>query len=92
VWTTGEMLSMPLLGSMIAVRAGPGSQGRYMGLFTFSFSISMILGPMIGTAVYSTYGPAMLWYGCGVAGVLLSVAFSFLSRSLENERNATPLR
>jgi len=86
VWTTGEMLSMPLLGSLIAIRAGPGSQGRYMGLFTFSFSLSMIFGPMIGTAVYSTYGPSALWYGCGVAGLLLSVSFSFLSRSLEDNK------
>jgi predicted MFS family arabinose efflux permease len=83
VWTTGEMLSMPLLGSMIAVRAGAGSQGRYIGLFTFSFSISMIIGPMIGTAVYGTYGPAVLWYGCGALGLLLSVSFFFLSRSME---------
>jgi predicted MFS family arabinose efflux permease len=90
VWTTGEMLSMPLLGSMIAVRAGPGSQGRYMGLFTFSFSVSMIIGPMIGTAVYGTYGPAVLWFGCGVLGLLLTVAFSLLSRLLENEKNETP--
>ena len=86
VWTTGEMLSMPLLGSLIAIRAGPGSQGRYMGLFTFSFSLSMIFGPMIGTAVYSMYGPTALWYGCGVAGLLLSVAFKFLSRALEAEK------
>lgn len=91
VWTTGEMLSMPLLGSLIAVRAGPGSQGRYMGLFTFSFSLSMIIGPMVGTAVYDAYGPAALWYGCGVLGLLLTVAFSLLSSSLENEKRETLL-
>jgi predicted MFS family arabinose efflux permease len=87
VWTTGEMLSMPLLGSLIAIRAGPGSQGRYMGLFTFSFSLSMIIGPMIGTAVYGKYGPDVLWFGCGIAGLLLTVFFTFLSRNLEVYRN-----
>lgn len=86
VWTTGEMLSMPLLGSLIAIRAGPGSQGRYMGLFTFSFSLSIILGPLIGTAVYGTYGPDVLWFGCGIMGLLLSIAFTLLSRSLEDEK------
>lgn len=87
VWTLGEMLSMPLIGSFIAVRAGPGSQGRYMGLFSFSFSLSMILGPLIGTAVYGKYGPDILWYSCGVAGLLISLAFSLLSRALEADKN-----
>lgn len=85
IWTTGEMLSMPLLGSLMAIRAGPGSQGRYMGLFTFSFSFSMILGPMIGTAVYGTYGPDVLWFGCGIAGLVLFLAFTLLSRLLDDE-------
>ncbi len=88
VWTTGEMLSMPLLGSLIAIRAGPGSQGRYMGLFAFSFSLSMIVGPAIGTAVYGSYGPSTLWFGCGVLGLLIFMAFSFLSRALEADKTA----
>jgi predicted MFS family arabinose efflux permease len=89
VWTLGEMLSMPLLGSFIAIRAGAGSHGRYMGLFTFSFSLSMILGPMIGTTVYGTYGPNTLWFGCGVAGLLICVAFLLLSSSLEDKKKQT---
>jgi predicted MFS family arabinose efflux permease len=80
VWTVGEMLSMPLLGSLIALRAGPGSQGRYMGLFSFAFSISMIFGPIVGTGVYSRFGPTALWYGCGIVGLVLCVVFSLLGR------------
>lgn len=86
VWTTGEMLSMPLLVSLIAIRAGPGSQGRYMGLFTFSFSLSWIVGPAIGTAVYGSHGPSTLWFGCGVAGLLLSASFTLLSPVLETKK------
>ena len=80
VWTLGEMLSMPLLGSLIAQRAGPGSQGRYMGLFSFAFSLSMIFGPIAGTGVYSRYGPSILWYSCGIVGLVLCVIFLFLGR------------
>lgn len=82
VWTFGEMLSMPLLGSLIALRAGQNSLGRYMGLFAFAFSFSMIIGPAIGTAVYSHLGPTALWLGCGAVGCFLTAAFSLLSRSL----------
>ena len=83
VWTFGEMLSMPLLGALIAVRAGPGSQGRYMGLFSFAFSLSMIISPIVGTTVYGKLGPDILWYGCGVLGFLLCGSFSLLSRRLD---------
>jgi len=85
VWTFGEMLSMPLLGSLIATRAGPGSIGRYMGLFSFAFSLSMIVGPVLGTSVYGRFGPTALWLGCGVTGCILFGAFSLLSRSLAAE-------
>jgi predicted MFS family arabinose efflux permease len=85
VWTFGEMLSMPLLGSLIANRAGPESLGRYMGLFSFAFSLSMIVGPVIGTTVYGRFGPSTLWFGCGVTGCLLYGAFSLLGRSLVAE-------
>jgi len=85
IWTFGEMLSMPLMGALIAVRAGPGSQGRYMGLISTAYALSMILGPLVGTAVYGHFGPAVLWYGCGAAGVFLCGAFLLLSRSLSAE-------
>ncbi|MBN1222863.1 MAG: hypothetical protein JXB23_06410, partial [Candidatus Aminicenantes bacterium] len=79
IWTFGEMLSMPLLGSLIALRAGRGQQGRYMGLFSFAFSLSMIVGPLVGTTVYGSFGPTTLWFGCGILGVILYAAFSVIS-------------
>lgn len=85
VWTFGEMLSMPLLGALIALRAGSGSQGRYMGLFSFAFSLSMIAGPIIGTAVYEKLSPSALWFGCGIVGCILFVSFSLLGPSLASE-------
>ncbi|MBN1271041.1 MAG: MFS transporter [Candidatus Aminicenantes bacterium] len=86
IWTLGEMLSMPLLGSLIASRAGQGKQGRYMGLFSFAFSLSMILGPIIGTEVYGKSGPTTLWIGCGVTGLLLAAVFLGLGHRLENTK------
>ncbi|MCJ7681155.1 MAG: MFS transporter [Candidatus Aminicenantes bacterium] len=83
IWTFGEMLSMPLLGSLIAGRAGAGSMGRYMGVFSFSFSLAMVLGPLAGTEIYIRYGPDILWFGCGATGLVLCVLFPILARTID---------
>lgn len=82
VWTFGEMLSMPLFTSLISGRAEPESRGRYLGLFSFAFSLGFIVGPALGTEVYERWGGEALWFGCGAAGFLLAGGFSLLKRSL----------
>jgi MFS family permease len=84
VWTFGEILSMPLLTALIAGRAGPETRGRYMGIFSFSFSLALIIGPAAGSAVYGGLSGEALWFGCAGVTILLAVAFSFLRRSLES--------
>jgi len=83
VWTFGEILSMPLLSALIAGRSGPETRGRYMGIFSFAFSLAFIVGPAAGSAVYGHLGGDALWFGCAGIAVLLAVAFSFLRQSLE---------
>ncbi|MBD3415089.1 MAG: MFS transporter [Candidatus Aminicenantes bacterium] len=82
IWTFGEMLSMPLLGAFIIQRAGEGKRGIYMGFYSFAFSVSLIAGPALGTYVYSRFGPAYLWFGCGVAGFVLFVLFRIIGSFL----------
>lgn len=84
VWTFGEILSMPLLTALIAGRAGPETRGRYMGIFSFAFSLAFIVGPTAGTAVYGHLGGKALWFGCAGVTVLLAIAFSALRRSLDS--------
>ncbi len=82
VWTFGEILSMPLLSALIAGRGTPETRGRYMGMFSFAFSLSFIVAPALGTAVYGRFGGNALWLGCAGVTVVLAVAFSFLRPSL----------
>ena len=84
VWTFGEILSMPLLAALIAGRSEPETRGRYMGIFSFAFSLAFIVGPAAGAAVYGHLGGDALWYGSGGVAVLLAVAFSALRRSFES--------
>ncbi len=83
VWTFGEILSMPLLGALVAGRAEPENRGRYMGIFSFAFSLAFIIGPAAGAGVYGRFGGDTLWYGCGAISIILAISFSALKRSLE---------
>lgn len=83
VWTFGEILSMPLLSALIARRASPETRGRYMGFFSFAFSLAFIVGPASGAAVYGHLGSKALWFGCAAVSGLLAIVFSALRRSLE---------
>lgn len=87
VWTVGEMLSMPFTAAFVANRAGPKNQGRYMGMYTLSFSLACVIGPLLGTWVYQQFGPKTLWYGCGVVGVLLWAGYYGLNRVIARERS-----
>jgi predicted MFS family arabinose efflux permease len=69
VWTFGEMLSLPLMNAVVAARAAPGTRGRYMGLYSMSFSLAFVIGPALGTFVYERWGADRLWYAIGVLGV-----------------------
>jgi MFS family permease len=82
VWTLGEMLSLPLIEAVVANRAGAGQSGRYMGLFTTSFSLAFVLSPLVGTGVYERFGSDALWYGCGAMGLVLWVGFTVLAPRL----------
>ena len=87
VWTFGEMLSMPLVTALIAGRASDATRGRYMGIFSFVFSLAFIIAPPAGTAVYARFGGAALWFGCAATLFALAGAFSLLRPALERARN-----
>lgn len=86
VWTIGEMLSFPLSAAAVSHRAGASNLGLYMGLYTLSFESAWVFSPMLGTWVYETWGPKVLWLGCGAIGVILLLGFLGVARAIERER------
>ncbi len=89
VWTVGEMLSLPLTNAVVADRAGPGTRGAYMGVYTMAFSVAFVFAPAGGTYVYDTLGPNVLWYGIGGLGVLLLLWSLALARHLRRDAPGT---
>jgi predicted MFS family arabinose efflux permease len=73
VWTTGEMLALPLMNAAVAARARPGARGRYMGMYTMAFSVAFVVAPAAGTWVLEHLGGAALWYGIAALGPFLGL-------------------
>ena len=69
VWTVGEMISSPLAAAYVAELAPERYRGRYMGLFVLSWSIGMLVGPLLGTWAFA-HNRTLLWGGCGLLGAV----------------------
>lgn len=72
IWTLGEMVASPMAGAYLTQLAPERYRGRYMGLWVMTWSIGMMLGPTIGTAVFAA-DPSILWTACGVLGAISAI-------------------
>ena len=68
VWTFGEMTNAPLGGAYVADLAPPELRGRYMGMWAFTWSIGLALGPALGTLIYAS-SPTAVWILALVCGL-----------------------
>jgi len=83
IWTIGEILFFPLLGVFVAGRAHGSNRGQYMGFFTFTLALAMVVMTPAGSWVYDSYGPDVLWYitgGMGLFSMLGYLAIHFWFR------------
>jgi len=75
VWTFGEMCFSPVAAAYVADLAPPRLRGRYQGAFAMTFSVGLVIAPIIGTALLDV-DAALLWGGCfvvGLVGAMMSV-------------------
>ncbi len=85
IWSVGEMLVFPFLSGFIANRATDKNRGNYMGLFSFTFSLALVVGPVLGTWIYATFTPEKLWYGVGIVGFFVWLGFVLINGLLKAE-------
>jgi hypothetical protein len=91
VWTMGEILTMPLTSTVASHRAG-ASAGRYMGLLSLTFSLSMFIAPLAGNWLYGAVGGDALWPIVGGTAILTSFGFWALSGTLTSPKAGTAER
>jgi len=89
LWTLGEMLVFPLIATFISNRAGDSNRGQYMGLFTLTFSICFILGPVLGSWAYENIGPRWMWMSTGFLGLIVWLGFFRINKYLQHVNSRT---
>jgi predicted MFS family arabinose efflux permease len=84
--TFGEMFSFPFSNSFAMSRAPKGHEGRYMAIFTMSFSLAHIISAKLGMSIISRYGYQANWLAMGILG-LIGVACGYWVLKLVRAEN-----
>jgi MFS family permease len=86
VFAVGECAHILVLGPLVADMAPPHLLGRYMSLYSLTFSLSLALGPAVGGVLLQT-SPDAVWWGGAVAAMVAGVVLLRLG-----DRIPDPLR
>ncbi len=78
----GEIFMFPFTNSFAFSRSTDENRGSYMGYYSMSFSISLVVAPVIGFQVAALFGFEMLFYFLAIAGLLIVVGFGYLQRKV----------
>jgi predicted MFS family arabinose efflux permease len=85
--TFGEMFIFPFSNSFALSRAPKGHEGRYMALFTMSFSLAHIVSSKTGMDIISHFGYQTNWFLMGTLGVIAVLCCIWLQKLCVLESN-----
>jgi MFS family permease len=80
VWTFGEMIFFPTAMAYVAELAPPGRMGEYMGAFSSTFSLALLVGPWFGVAMLDRFGAPVTWGTMFVLGLAAAALGSVRAR------------
>ncbi|MFV8333506.1 MDR family MFS transporter [Flavobacterium sp. GSP14] len=84
--TFGEMFIFPFSNSFALSRAPKGHEGRYMALFTMSFSLAHIASSKTGLEIIDQYGYQANWFVMGTLGILAVGGCIWLQKLVQQEQ------
>jgi predicted MFS family arabinose efflux permease len=85
--TFGEMFAFPFSNSFAMSRAPKGHEGRYMALYTMSFSFAHIMSSKSGMELIGHFGYKANWIVMGSLGVVAALTAAYL-RKVVHDQNA----
>lgn len=83
----GEMFAFPFSNSFAMSRAPKGHEGRYMAIFTMSYSLAHILSSNIGFEIVDLKGYQANWFFMGSLGLFAVFLCLYLKKLLANENS-----
>jgi MFS family permease len=85
ILTVGEMVTIPIANAVVASFAPEEMRGRYSFVYGNSWGISFAVGPYLAGLVLDNYDPNLLWYACGIVGMIAALGFLALHRTLQTK-------
>jgi predicted MFS family arabinose efflux permease len=73
----GEILVLPFMSTVTALRSGAGNKGAYMGVNGFAMGAGLIVSPFLGTLIVAEYGFNILWLGTAVVLWVAALGFKY---------------
>jgi len=83
--TIGEMISSPILQTIIARLAPEQMRGRYMAVFNLSFGAANAVGPLAAGIIMDNYNPNWVWYIGGIICSVSAVGYLFMQTTAEKK-------
>ncbi len=85
ILTVGEMVTVPIANAVVANFSPEEMRGRYNFVYGNSWGISFAVGPYLAGLVMDNYDPNLLWYACGIVGMVAVLGFLALDRALHTK-------
>ena len=85
----GEVFSFPFSNAFALSRAPAGHEGRYMAIYTMSFSTAHIVSSKLGMEIIGNFGYQWNWFVMGGFGVLASFSCIWIQKQLKLENPIT---
>jgi len=70
IWTVGEILTFPILQTLLYNRAKEDSKATHMGLYQTVYAFANVAGPILGSTAYQYRSGDGIWLLCGTMGVI----------------------
>lgn len=80
IYTIGELITAPTATAFVADAAPVAMRGTYMAVYSLCLRFGFGLGPMVGGVLHDTLGPAYIWHGAFLTGLVSMAAFLLLGR------------